>query len=216
MMQYALGAEDKQARRDAILTAARELFLKNSESLPSVARIAQTANLAKGTVYIYFRTKEEIFAALLIEDWSALLDEVSAAFLLRLGTAKQQVAAFLHRYILYLDLHPELLRLDALGYSVLEKNLGLDQLRNFKLAFIERLTTTGFVVDEALSLPAGRGVKLLMRTYALTRGLWQSLDYPTSLVELMSDPAVAIIHPDFRGELVEALQEYWKGVLVVE
>lgn len=218
VVQYALGPEDKEARRDAILAAARTLFLAHGGGLPSAARIADAAGLAKGTIYLYFRTKEEIFAALLIGEWRGLLDEVDAAFAPASaatggGTVEDLVAAFLDRYVRYFDRRPELLPLDALGYAVLEKNLGPDELRAFKRAFVERLSAAGAVVEGRLGLPGGRGLQLLMRTYALTRGLWQALDYPEHLTALMAEPALAPMRPAFRDELVAALAEYWRGAL---
>jgi hypothetical protein len=70
--------------------------------------------------------------------------------------------------------HPELLRLDALGYGVLEKHLDLAKRRESKLAFVARPTEAGTIIDQALRLPEGRANSLPMRTFAMTRGLWQS------------------------------------------
>ena len=79
MKQRALSLDDKATRRTDILSAARRLFLEDSRQLPSAARIAQAAGLAKGTVYLYFRTKEEIFISLLEEDFTGLLQTVHAS-----------------------------------------------------------------------------------------------------------------------------------------
>ena len=65
MRQRAIAEDEKLAKRRSILDAALALYLENSRELPSVSRIAEASGLAKGTVYLYFRTKEEIFLALL-------------------------------------------------------------------------------------------------------------------------------------------------------
>ncbi|MDN3576082.1 TetR family transcriptional regulator [Chitinimonas viridis] len=213
MTQRALDSEDKQARRDAILAAARGLFLQDTRNLPSVARIAEAAGLAKGTVYLYFCTKEEIFMGLLWAEWLGLLQEVHDSFSPEGGSAEVQLTRFMQRYVCYLDEHPELMRLDAMAYSVLEQNLGLEQLRAFKLELTQGLVSAGASLEAALGLPAGRGLSLLTRAYALTRGLWQSLDYPDSLCRLLDEPVFAPIRPDFRTELLAALGEYWRGAL---
>lgn len=211
MKTRAIDSDDKAARRADILAAARVLFLEDSHQLPSVARIAEAASLAKGTVYLYFRTKEEIFVALLMEDFAGLLREVHEAF--REGERASLLSTFLQRYVAYLDARPALLRLDAMAYSVLENNLSEEQLRASKLELTQGIVAAGAVVDAALSLPAGRGVSLLMRTYALTRGLWQTLDYPPTLRAVLAEPVFAPIRPEFRDELVAALTEYWRGAL---
>ena len=63
VIHRAVQAEDKAARRAAILAAAEQLIGRNPESFASVAEVAEAAGLAKGTVYLYFRTKEEIVLA---------------------------------------------------------------------------------------------------------------------------------------------------------
>ncbi len=213
MLQRAIDTEDKAQRRADILSAARKLFLEDSRQLPSAARIAAASGLAKGTVYLYFRTKEEIFVALLTEDFAGVLNAVIETFS---GPWQDEgIAGFINRYVTYLDSRPEFLRLDAMAYSVLEQNMGDDQLRAFKLNLTRGLVAAGSVLDSALSLDCGRGVTLLLRTYAITRGLWQSLDFPPTMRALLADPEFAPIRPDFRSELVDALNEYWRGAMQI-
>lgn len=214
MAQRALASEDKAARRADILAAARRLFLEDSRQLPSAARIAEAAGLAKGTVYLYFRTKEEIFVALLAEDFAELLQEVHDTFASD-AWERDGLKGFIGRFVAYLDAHPEMMRLDAMAYSVLEHNLPNEQLRAFKLELTHGLVAAGQTIERALGLPEGRGIQLLMRTYALTRGLWQSLDFPPGMRSLLAEEVFAPIRPDFRSELVVALEEYMTGALVV-
>ena len=61
--QRAIQAEDKQERHDAILDAAARLLLRSPERVASVAEVAEEAGLAKGTVYLYFPSKEELLLA---------------------------------------------------------------------------------------------------------------------------------------------------------
>ncbi|HRH91851.1 MAG TPA: helix-turn-helix domain-containing protein, partial [Agitococcus sp.] len=63
MARNAMTDADKLLRRADFINAAHHLF-REQKILPSVADIAKSAGLAKGTVYLYFKTKEEIFIAL--------------------------------------------------------------------------------------------------------------------------------------------------------
>ena len=56
--QRAIAEEDKEARRHALLDAAESLFLRHPDRVASVAEVAEAAGLAKGTVYLYFPSKE--------------------------------------------------------------------------------------------------------------------------------------------------------------
>jgi TetR/AcrR family transcriptional regulator len=55
---------EKEQRREQILEAGRELILKHGIYDVSVQQIAKLAELSVGTIYLYFDSKEEIFATL--------------------------------------------------------------------------------------------------------------------------------------------------------
>lgn len=59
--------EDKEARRAAILFAARQMIDESGFDGVTMAGLAASAGLSKGTLYLYVRTKEELFLALFIE-----------------------------------------------------------------------------------------------------------------------------------------------------
>ena len=210
---HAHALEEKAARRTAILQGANRLFAAGKGNLPTAAQIAAATGLAKGTIYLYFRTKEEIFAALLLESWGVAMEEARMLFLGTKGGRAAKVDAFIEALVAHLDRSPELLRLDALAYAVLEKNMLHDALTAHKADYTRRLERTGSSIDTALRLPEGRGVQLLMRTYALTRGLWQSYQHEEeTLLAGITVPQSLTSH-SFGTELREALQEYWRGAL---
>ena len=60
----AIGSDDKEERRQAILDAAERLLMKHPERMAAVSEVAAAAGLAKGTVYLYFPSKEEMLLAL--------------------------------------------------------------------------------------------------------------------------------------------------------
>ncbi len=211
--RHAHASEEKEGRRRAILDAANALFVAGDGSLPTAAEIASATKLAKGTVYLYFRTKEEIFAALLLEGWSAAmagLDEVLEGYK---GKRSEKIEALLLHLVAHLKEHPGLLRLDALGYGVLEKNMELGALRLHKSQFTERLLKAGGRLDRSLRLADGRGVQLRLRTYALTRGLWESYEHAEQTMFAGVEIAQILLPRSFAEDLLAALTEYWRGAL---
>jgi AcrR family transcriptional regulator len=67
------------ARRASILEAAHSCFWRNGIRRTSIDDIARAANVAKGTVYLYFDSKEELFASLASEMCDEVLRGVHAA-----------------------------------------------------------------------------------------------------------------------------------------
>ena len=67
----------RNARRDALLNAASDLFSLRGFDAVTVSEIALAADLATGTVYNYFPTKTALLLALLSADLDAMLREIN-------------------------------------------------------------------------------------------------------------------------------------------
>ncbi|MCG7394456.1 TetR/AcrR family transcriptional regulator [Microvirga sp. ACRRW] len=66
------GAES--AKRRQILEGARQVFLASGFDGASMGEIAKTAGVSKGTLYVYFDSKESLFEALTIEEKRGLAE----------------------------------------------------------------------------------------------------------------------------------------------
>lgn len=67
--------EQDSAKAARILTVARELLLRRGFKGVTVAEIAEKAHVGKGTVYLYWGTKEDLFVGLFAREFLAALDE---------------------------------------------------------------------------------------------------------------------------------------------
>lgn len=59
---------ERENRKNAILKAARRLFFENGFRPVTVESIAKKAELSKGSIYLYFKSKEEIYTQILLSD----------------------------------------------------------------------------------------------------------------------------------------------------
>ncbi|MBL8055334.1 MAG: TetR/AcrR family transcriptional regulator [Anaerolineales bacterium] len=71
---------ERADRQAAILAAARDVFFEEGIRNATVDAIAARAQVAKGTVYIYFRSKETILATLLLEGLDSLNTRLAQAY----------------------------------------------------------------------------------------------------------------------------------------
>lgn len=87
----------KSARREEILDAARHVFAQNGFEGTTVADVARQARVASGTVYLYFASKLDLFAALnarLLEVIVSAMRDADAPPDLREGTSARIHAVF--------------------------------------------------------------------------------------------------------------------------
>jgi len=69
-------ALEKQVRRNQILDAARTLLFSSGIDSISISRISKQAELGVGTIYFYYKNKEEIFVALQKEGLALLYSKI--------------------------------------------------------------------------------------------------------------------------------------------
>lgn len=70
-------AQEKENRLNQILDAARALLFSEGLDKISINKIAKQAELGVGTIYFYFKSKEEIFVALQEEGLKLFYDTIS-------------------------------------------------------------------------------------------------------------------------------------------
>jgi AcrR family transcriptional regulator len=72
--------KEKDNRKKLILKSARALFFKKGFNNVTVDEIAKTSELGKGSIYLYFNSKEEIYAQILLNDIDNFNQHVSVLF----------------------------------------------------------------------------------------------------------------------------------------
>jgi AcrR family transcriptional regulator len=63
--------QERQARRRRIQRAAREVFTDKGYAKTSIEQVARQASLSVGAIYLYFRSKEDLYVSLLEETLQA-------------------------------------------------------------------------------------------------------------------------------------------------
>ena len=89
-------AEDDGSKRCQIIEGARQVFMAQGFDAASMGEIARAAGVSKGTLYVYFKSKEELFEAIVGRQCNAQAEQIFSfdpedhdveAVLTRLGVA---------------------------------------------------------------------------------------------------------------------------------
>src|SRR6266545_6754360 len=117
-LQRARAPEDKSERRAAIVHAAESLARRDPSCTCSVEQLAREAGLAKGTVYLYFRSREEMLLAVHEKQTHEIFDVIERALAATRASARSVVRAGLR----YLKAHPEFYPLAGNCRNMLDTN----------------------------------------------------------------------------------------------
>ena len=106
-------AREKAQRRRDILDASRLEFFERGFHRPTVDDVANRAEVSKGTIYLYFESKEEILAHLLLEGLELLLAQLDNACCGPTSplVAEEQLRSLASAYLLFCRSYPSYFRL---------------------------------------------------------------------------------------------------------
>lgn len=210
LRQRARKEEEKQARRDAILEVASKLLAREQFATITMAAMARRCGLAKGTLYLYFKSKEELFLAALERELAAWFDELALEVM---QTAAWDAQRFGEAVARSLGKREPLADLLTILHTVLERNIEVATAIAFKQMLRDKVVAGGQVVEQALSgLHPGDGARLLLRVHALIVGLRQMSD-PSPLVDqVLAREEFATLRVDFGADLAGTIADLVRGM----
>lgn len=167
MKKRAINDNQKQQRRQVILAQAWSLFQQMPYEAINIQDVAAACGLAKGTLYLYFNTKESLFLAVMTEQFQTWFDSIDAA-LAPPHTLDSVVDAITES----LMTRPHFVRLFAILHVILERNISAEDALPFKQFLLQRITRTGQLLEDALpTLADGTGAEALLQAYAVAIGV---------------------------------------------
>ncbi len=96
---------EKLERRNAIIVSAEKIFFKEGIENASMEQIAQEAELSKGTLYLYFKSKEELYHIIILRGFIELRKRLREATQDETATGLQHVKSISEAYIKFSNDH---------------------------------------------------------------------------------------------------------------
>jgi AcrR family transcriptional regulator len=208
--QRATNVEDKLAKRQVILAAALQIFKRTSYSEVTMSAVAVRARLAKGTLFLYFPTKEELFLALMEEQLIEWFDVVDA----ELDSLEEKtIPAIASLFANSLNERVEFTRLLAIHSTILEQNVSYESIFKHKQLILQRLAGTGSRLERALPfLAAGQGAHILLQCQALVVGLWHLSDPSPVAAKVIEKEGLTAFNLNFNFEFKNVLTSLLYGI----
>jgi AcrR family transcriptional regulator len=199
-------------RQAAILSAARELALREGVRKVSLADIAARVGVHKSALLRYFETREQIFLELTAEAWRDWAGAIHAG----LDTAAVGSAGLVADVIArsFGD-RPLLCDLVAHTPLNLERNVSPEAVRRYKMTSLGTVNEAAFLVQRVLpDLTLAECTEFVATLASLAGAVWQMANPAPALAELYaSDPALAQACVDLTPRLRRAAQVLLAGLI---
>jgi TetR/AcrR family fatty acid metabolism transcriptional regulator len=161
-------------KRNAILDAARTVFSRCGYDGAAVGDVASEAGVAKGTLYLYFKSKEELYLEALARDLGNVAHRARAE-MDRAPTLRDQVLAFLRVRLAYAAANKDFLRIYLAEYGSLfvksSRHRELCRLARENSLYMKRLVEQAARRREIRSVEAGAVATAL---FSIVRGLLET------------------------------------------
>ncbi len=181
---------EKEKRRKSILKSARKVFKKVGFENSSMDLIAEEAQLSKGTLYLYFKSKDDLFINSLLEDQLITLDNLFKQSEQKLNSVVDIILAYTDSYYDFTEKFPDFFNL-LVGINSSEslniENLSSDTKAKIndleKKIFMERVKVFQRGIEEGIF------EEKFSACYAVTQ-LWVSI---TGAIHLSKKPQLNVM-----------------------
>ena len=157
--------EQKSDRRDTILATAKVLFMETGYEGFSMGVLSKRAGVAKGTLYLYFGTKEEVLLSLYSQEFERFCHNIIVG--VSVGISDADFVSHLYETSL---LDPIFLALHARLGTVIEQNISVDALITSKRNMATHFHTMVTQLSEPLGLSFEQTLEALSGISALLTG----------------------------------------------
>jgi TetR/AcrR family transcriptional regulator len=208
--QRARTDQAKEARREQLLTVAAELWAEKNFSSITMFEVASRAQLAKGTTYLYFQTKEELLLALLERELQAWFLELGAKLSTKKSFTPKEFAQLISKSLVQ---RQAFMRLICIQSSILEHNIGLERALEFKSFLFGHALNAATLIEAKLEfLKRGEGIVLLQRINAFIIGFYD-LTNPSQIIQtVLEKPTMKPFRLDFSKQFQSTLETLLIGL----
>lgn len=133
------------ARKEEIITACAKLYKTMNFKDITIKEIGNVTSFTRTSIYNYFRTKEEIFLALLQREYERWIDSLKQ---IRAEHEKMTGAEFADALAKSLEERENMLKLMAMNHYDMEENCRMESLVEFKLVYGRSLAEVRNCLDQ--------------------------------------------------------------------
>ena len=199
---------ERENRKNVILKAARKLFLEKGFKTVTVESIARKAELSKGSIYLYYNSKEEIYTQILLSDIDKFHNHI-ADLLQNPSNASEALVRLADIYVDFFLNERELFRI-LMTFMLHTTDMNLPQDLNKQI--IKTTNRTIGIIEEIFNYGIERGeFPATINVRQNRNAIWGMLNGVISLYLFIETKRAEVIHSTIRA----GLNTYIRGILIM-
>lgn len=207
MSKRALSADQKNLKQSEIIHSALKLLQVGKFPLPSVNEVAEEAGIAKGTIYLYFKSKEEIYLSAM----ALHMANYMADMLGRFEAHKPCVKVITKGFLELAEQQPKIIYLAHIAPLVLENNISDEFIVGFKKGLLEMTLHTATAIHKVYGIPKNAAKEKFLLGYNIFIGMHQHSFPPAHIQSVLEKNDLLALQYNFSKRLSEILEKLWEA-----
>lgn len=188
-----------------IVDATSSLYSSTGYEALNFSIISEYTNFSRQNIYKYFKTKDEIFLLILMDDFKEFISDLTKSFRINKIYSLHEISEI---WTVKLLEHEKLLSLYGILYSTIEKNSSIEALANFKIELIERYEElSNFVKDLFPNVEKKDILSFIYSQLTVASGIYSLSNINNIQKEAIKLSGVIIETPDFKSQFMEFLYQ---------
>jgi AcrR family transcriptional regulator len=168
---------ERERRRSDIIDAAEEVFFSKGVAQATMDDVADRAELSKGTLYLYFGSKEDLYLAIVLRG-IAILQRMFGEACESKATGVEKIEAIGRAYFDFCKAHPDyfnaMLYFESCGADVcMESSYGVECMNQSEETFAICAAAIEVGIEDGTIRPDLDPLKTALTLYGLSTGLLQ-------------------------------------------
>jgi AcrR family transcriptional regulator len=209
-MPKILSEEEKKEREQQILKNAMELFDSSSFSEITMNALARKCNIAKGTLFNYFPTKETLFSRILYNEYSEWGVQELEAIKRHDTFTKESYKIFILDQTKYLlKYRMRMIRLVSMKRSIINKNIAPEILAEEIESLDNIIHQLSLITERKIDfLTQYKIYNLYMARHVIMTGAYDLATSPNNIEKLMEINKTNLAVVEFESTVLKMTEEY--------
>jgi len=198
--------DQKLIRHQKILDEAEKLITANEYHAVNMSQIAASTGVAKGTLFLYFPTKESIFLKLTENQLQQWFQNITQCV-----TKAKHKSEVISCLLVSVEMQPLLPKLLSLLHGILEHNVDEQRILNFKRFLRDEVLQLGDLIDKQLQWNPGAGAQGLLNLHTILIGSYQVANPSPAVLKALGNQDLSIFCVDLATQLQHLLPLVFKN-----
>ncbi|MEO3944912.1 TetR family transcriptional regulator [Gorillibacterium sp. CAU 1737] len=212
MAKRAMTSEAKAAKSKSILDKSTEMFMVLDYDKIKMSDIAKNLGISNGILFVYFRTKEELFFRILCREYEKRLTHlIEMAKTTPVRDYEDFKNLVMNELMELIDQNPLYIKLESMRTAVFEKNVDAETMLHQKINLYKRMSELVGIICKSSIISPEDVMEILQTEASIITGCKLSATLPEAVIHIIEQNDLNGLKRNFEEDVRKTMIWYLDG-----